>query len=113
MSDCVFCQIVAGNIPAEKLFENDQVIAIQDIRAQAPKHFLVLPKKHISTLADIQDSDSELMGALLLAVRDLAAKVGISGGFRLVANNGESAGQSVFHIHFHVLAGRKLSWPPG
>ena len=113
MTDCVFCQIVAGNIPAEKLFENEHVIAIQDIRAQAPKHFLVLPKKHISTLAEIQDTDSALMGALLLAVRDLAAKEGISGGFRLVANNGESAGQSVFHIHFHLLAGRKMNWPPG
>jgi len=111
--DCVFCKIVSGEIPAEKILETDQVVVIRDIRAQAPKHLLLIPRKHIRSLAEVTDADAGLMGAVMLAVRDVAAREGVSNGFRLVANNGESAGQSVFHIHFHLLAGRHMSWPPG
>jgi len=111
--ECVFCKIVSGEIPAERVFETDLVIAIRDIRAQAPKHLLLIPRKHIAALSGLADEDAALMGAMMLAARDVAAKEGVSDGFRLVANNGESAGQSVFHIHFHLLAGRRLGWPPG
>jgi diadenosine tetraphosphate (Ap4A) HIT family hydrolase len=104
---------VSGEIPAEKVLETDQIVVIRDIRAQAPKHLLLIPRKHIATLAEVENSDAALLGALMLTVRDVAAKEGVSSGFRLVANNGETAGQSVFHIHFHLLAGRQMGWPPG
>ena len=111
MSDCLFCKIVAGEIPADKIFEDDEFVAFNDIRPQAPVHALVIPRKHIESLDDADDA--ELLGRLLLAVRRLAAETGVAGGYRVVTNCGAPAGQSVFHIHFHLLGGRSMGWPPG
>lgn len=115
MSDnCLFCKIVAGDIPAERLYEDDDVIAFSDINPQAPLHALVIPKKHIATINDIQPEDAEITGKLFLAAKKVAADAGYAeDGYRVVMNCGVDAGQTVFHIHLHVLAGRALSWPPG
>jgi histidine triad (HIT) family protein len=112
MDDCIFCKIVSGEIPANKLYEYDEVIAFVDMRPQAPTHILVIPKKHIKGPADIEE-DSELIGKIIKVGSDLAREHGIGSGFRLVMNNGASAGQTVFHIHLHVLGGRTMNWPPG
>jgi histidine triad (HIT) family protein len=112
MDDCIFCKISRGNIPASKLYEDDEVLAFWDLNPQAPKHFLIIPKKHVSGPADLTLADEPLMGRLTRKAAELAAKHGIPD-FRLVMNNGAKAGQSVFHLHMHVLGGRPLSWPPG
>lgn len=111
--DCLFCKIVAGEIQSQVLLETDDLVAIKDINPQAPTHLLIVPKKHITDLASAQDGDAQLLGKLQLAARDLAAKHDLNGGFRLIANNGRGAGQSVFHLHYHLLGGRRLTWPPG
>jgi histidine triad (HIT) family protein len=113
MSDCLFCKIVSGDIPSEKLYEDDDLIAFRDIHAQAPLHLLVIPRKHIASLDDAGADDGELLGKILLVARQLAAENGAAGGYRVVTNCGAAAGQSVFHIHFHLLGGRSLGWPPG
>jgi len=111
--DCLFCKIVAGDIPAEIVYESDTVVAFRDINAQAPTHVLVIPRKHISTINDISDEDQALVGGLYTAARDIAAAEGIAvDGYRTVMNCNEKAGQSVFHIHLHVLGGRHMGWPP-
>ncbi len=112
-TDCVFCKIITGEIPAEKVYETNQIVAFRDIRAQAPVHVVIATRNHIEKLTELKDNDAGLMGTLILAARDIATKEGIGQGFRLVANNGEDGGQSVFHIHFHLLGGRKMGWPPG
>ncbi|MBI4423365.1 MAG: histidine triad nucleotide-binding protein [Elusimicrobia bacterium] len=112
-AECLFCKIVAGGLPAQKVFEDDQVIAFKDINPQAPTHLLIIPKKHIPSLAAAQDADAAILGYVQLVARDLAKQGGLSDGFRLVANNGRGAGQTVDHIHYHLLAGRRLTWPPG
>ena len=111
--DCLFCKIVAGDIPSEKLYEDDDVIAFRDINAQAPLHLLVVPRKHLASLDEAGVDDGELLGKILLVARRLAEDNGAAGGYRVVNNCGASAGQSVFHIHFHLLGGRSLGWPPG
>ena len=111
--DCIFCKIIRGDIPAELLYQDDDVLAFSDISPQAPTHMLVIPKKHISAPRDIGESDEALIGKLVRVGTDLAKEQGLSDGFRLVMNNGERAGQTVFHIHMHVLGGRTLTWPPG
>ena len=111
--DCIFCKILAGEIPSTKVYETDTVYAFRDIHPAAPTHVLIIPKRHIERVADLADADAGLMGELLLAARDIAAQDGVSEAFRLIINNGEGVGQSVFHIHMHLLAGRKLGWPPG
>ena len=114
MTDCLFCKIIAGQLPTDTIFENDHVLAFRDINPQAPAHFLVVPKKHIATVNDLQSTDSEIIGQLYLAAKDIAAQLGVSeNGYRCVINCNAGAGQTVFHIHLHVLAGRPLSWPPG
>jgi histidine triad (HIT) family protein len=114
MSDCIFCKIIAGEIPATVVHETDDVLAFRDLGPQAPTHILVIPKRHISTINDMQDSDAELVGNLYLAAKQVAADEGISeSGYRTVMNCNEGAGQSVFHIHLHVLGGRRMNWPPG
>ena len=114
MSDCLFCKIVKGDIPADALYEDDDVLVFRDINAQAPFHVLVIPKKHIATINDLQADDAALVGKMYLAAKQVANQAGYSDeGYRTVMNCGESAGQTVFHIHLHVLAGRNLSWPPG
>jgi len=112
MNNCLFCKIIAGEIPAEKLYENDRVLAFKDINAQAPEHFLVIPKEHISTPNDADNA--ELMGELSLTATKIAKERGFAeDGYRLVMNcNGDGA-QSVFHIHLHCLGGRQMTWPPG
>ena len=112
-SDCIFCKIIAGDIPANILYQDDDVLAFHDINPQAPRHFLVIPKKHIKDPASATSSDQALMGKLFLKGAELARSEGLDDGFRLVINNGASAGQTVFHIHLHVLGGRNMQWPPG
>ncbi len=112
MTDCLFCKIIAGDIPAEKLYEDESVLAFKDINAQAPEHFLVIPKKHISTPNDADSA--ELMGKLSLTATKIAKERGFAeNGYRLVMNCNGDGCQSVFHIHLHCLGGRQLTWPPG
>ena len=114
MSDCLFCKIVTGDIPAEKVFENDHVIGFQDLNPQAPTHVLIIPKKHVSTINDLQDEDKALVGEMFMAARQIAADQGLAEkGYRTVMNCNEEAGQTVFHIHLHLLGGRRMQWPPG
>ena len=111
--DCLFCKIVAGEIPSKKIHEDDETFAFHDISPQAPVHVLLVPKRHISSLDDADDGDRALLGGILLAVRRLARELKIESGYRVVNNCGAPAGQSVFHIHFHLLGGRPMGWPPG
>ena len=113
MSDCLFCKIIAGEIPVDKLFEDDEVLAFRDIAPQAPTHFLVIPKKHITGPSDIKEEDDSLVGKIMRVGARLAAENGIGDNFRVIFNNGADAGQTVFHIHMHILGGRPMSWPPG
>ena len=113
-SDCLFCKIVAGDIPAELVYESETAVAFRDINPQAPTHVLVIPRKHISTINDITSEDEALFGSLYSAAKEIAAAEGIADdGYRAVMNCNEGAGQSVFHIHLHVLGGRPMNWPPG
>lgn len=113
MSDnCLFCKILRGEIPAEKLYEDDDILAFHDISPQAPLHFLVVPKKHISGPKDVTPGDDQLIGKLIRKGAEIAHQQGIEH-FRVLFNNGEQAGQTVFHLHLHVLGGRAMSWPPG
>jgi histidine triad (HIT) family protein len=114
VEDCVFCKIVEGAIPAKKVYEDDDVLAFDDITPQAPVHTLVIPKKHIATLNDVGPDDAELLTKVTLAAIKVAKDKGLEGnGYRLVTNCLEDGGQAVFHIHTHVLGGRSLGWPPG
>ena len=111
--DCIFCRIVAGEIPSERLYEDDEVIAISDAQPQAPKHVLVLPRKHYARLSEIVESDDrDLASALIAAATKIGSAFGDKG-FRIVVNSGEEGGQTVDHVHVHVLAGRQMTWPPG
>jgi histidine triad (HIT) family protein len=110
---CLFCKIIAGQIPANKLYEDDDLMAFHDISPQAPVHFLVIPKKHIQGPASVEAEDEQLIGKMLRIASHLASEQGLGDGFRLVFNNGAAAGQTVFHIHLHILGGRPLHWPPG
>lgn len=112
MSDCIFCRIVAGEIPSKKVYEDETVFAFEDIAPKAPTHVLVVPRRHVEKLADVGPADAGLLGALAERAAAIAKERGLSD-FRLVANNGEGAGQSVFHLHFHLLGGRPMRWPPG
>lgn len=111
--DCLFCKIVAGDIPARKLYEDDQVVAFHDISPAAPVHFLVIPKKHISTLNDLGEDDKALAGHILFTAQRLAVEQGCEDGFRVVMNCNPQGGQTVYHIHMHVLGQRQMQWPPG
>ena len=112
--DCIFCKIVAGEIPAAKIFEDERAVAFRDLNPQAPTHALVIPRAHIASLADAGDGDEALLGHLLRVAARVARDEGhAEGGFRTVINTGAEAGQTVFHLHVHVLGGRKLTWPPG
>jgi histidine triad (HIT) family protein len=112
MSDCLFCRIAKGDIPSRKVYEDDRIYAFEDIAPKAPTHVLVIPKKHIARLADADSEDPALIGALALGAAAIARERSLEH-YRLVLNNGEGAGQSVFHIHFHLLGGRGFAWPPG
>jgi histidine triad (HIT) family protein len=113
MSDCLFCKISNGQIPSEKIHDDDDLFAIHDINPQAPVHVLLVPHKHLVSLNDVSAEDEALLGRILLTAQRLARELGEETGYRIVNNCGASAGQSVFHIHFHLLGGRSLSWPPG
>ncbi len=114
MSDCLFCRIVAGEIPADLVAEADEWVAFRDIHPQAPTHVLVVPRRHIATLDDLEPSDASLVGTLVAAATEIARAEGlVEGGYRVAANCGAGAGQSVFHIHLHLLGGRPFTWPPG
>ncbi|MES9851853.1 MAG: histidine triad nucleotide-binding protein [Candidatus Thiodiazotropha sp. L084R] len=114
MSDCLFCKFVSSEIKPQTVYEDDDVLAFRDINPQAPCHVLIVPKRHISTLNDLIPEDAELMGKLYLAAAKVAKQEGLDGpGFRTVINCNEQAGQTVFHIHLHLLGGRQMKWPPG
>ena len=114
MSDCLFCKILDGEIPCDRVYENDQVIAFRDVNPQAPTHILVIPRKHISTVNDLTADDKNIVGEMMLAAQVIAKQEGIEeSGYRLVMNCNEGAGQTVFHIHLHILGGRRMNWPPG
>ncbi len=111
---CIFCGIIAGSIPAKLAHEDDHTVAFHDIDPRAPVHVLIIPRKHIPAVDGLGDGDAELMGRLMLAGRKLARELGVAdSGYRLVINNGADAGQSVDHVHMHLLGGRPLKWPPG
>jgi histidine triad (HIT) family protein len=110
MVDCIFCKIVQGTIPSRKVYEDDTVIAFHDIQPQAPVHLLVIPKKHIATMNDCEESDTALLGHTLLAAQRVAREAGLAEqGYRLVNNCGDNAGQIVYHLHWHILGGEKLA----
>ena len=112
--DCLFCKIGAGEIDANVIYESDEVIAFRDINPQAPTHALVIPKRHIPTINDLQAADTDIVGKLFLAARDIARQEGFDEpGYRVTMNCNAAAGQTVFHIHLHLLGGRDFSWPPG
>lgn len=114
MSDCIFCRILKGEIPAKKVFEDDRVAVIEDIAPVAPLHVLLIPRKHFVNALDLDPSDHELIGHIYSIAARIARERGVAEeGFRIVSNNNAGAGQSVFHIHFHLLGGRHLGWPPG
>ncbi|GJL78530.1 MAG: histidine triad nucleotide-binding protein [Nitrospinaceae bacterium] len=114
MENCLFCKINQGEIPAEKVYDGDGIFAIQDINPQAPVHLLIIPKKHFSTLLEIEAGDHSLIGSIFGVANDLAKERKLDqSGFRIAANCGEDGGQSVYHIHYHLLGGRAMKWPPG
>ncbi len=114
MVECLFCKIVAKEIPASLVFEDDQLLAFNDINPQGPTHVLIVPKRHIATLNDLAKDDDEIVGAMVRRAAAIAKDRGIQvGGFRTVFNTNRDAGQTVFHIHLHLIGGRGLAWPPG
>lgn len=110
---CIFCQIAEKKIPADIVYEDEHIVAFNDINPQAPRHILIIPRKHINTMLDIRPEDSQIIAHIFSKIPLLAGMIGGNEGFRLVGNCKESAGQSVFHIHFHLMAGRNFGWPPG
>ncbi len=114
MADCIFCKIIEGEIPSQKVYEDNDLLAFEDINPAAPEHVVLIPKKHIETLNEAEEGDVQLLGKLLMAAKNIAGERNLTeDGYRLVLNCKEGAGQSVFHIHFHLLGGRIFTWPPG
>lgn len=114
MSDCIFCKIIAGEIPCRKIYENDEMLAFHDITPQAPVHFLLIPKKHIRNVMELEPEDTALTGRLLARAQELAKELGCEkNGARFVINAKRDGGQTVDHLHIHILGGRPLAWPPG
>jgi len=112
--DCLFCKIAAGEIPAKKVLETDEILAFYDINPQAPKHLLIIPKKHIATINEASTEDELLLGRMILTAQKLASMEGLTkAGYRLVFNVNQDGGQVVYHIHLHLLGGRQMTWPPG
>lgn len=112
--DCLFCKIATGEIPAKIAYRDDMIVAFDDINPQAPTHKIIIPQKHIATLNDLHDGDSELIGQMVQAATQLAKQLNLAkDGYRIVMNCNEHGGQSVFHIHLHLLGGRRMTWPPG
>ena len=111
--DCVFCKIINGDIPSTKVFEDDSVLAFKDINPNAPVHVLVIPKKHIDSIDSVCENNIEDVSAVIARIPKIAKLCGLTNGYRVITNVGEDGGQTVGHIHFHILAGRNLGWPPG
>lgn len=113
MGDCLFCKIATKELPAEIVRESEDVLAFKDINPAAPTHVLVIPKRHVASAQDLTGTDGDLLGELFETMAAVASEAGLEGGHRIVTNIGSDAGQSVHHLHFHVLGGRTMSWPPG
>ncbi|MCI1944108.1 histidine triad nucleotide-binding protein [Clostridium luticellarii] len=114
MEECIFCKIVKGEIPSEKVYEDDMVLSFKDIEPAAPVHVLIIPKKHIESINDLTEEDSNIIAHIYLVAKQIAEKLDlVETGYRIVTNCGEEAGQTVPHIHFHLLGGRPFKWPPG
>ncbi|MCX7682009.1 MAG: histidine triad nucleotide-binding protein [Anaerolineae bacterium] len=113
MSECIFCRIVQGMAPARVIYRDEEITAFHDINPQAPVHILIIPNRHITSVACIEPGDANTLGRLFLVARQLAEQENITDGYRIVVNSGRMAGQSVYHLHMHLLGGRRLSWPPG
>ncbi len=113
MSDCLFCNVIEGKAKSRRVYENDKVFAFEDIKPQAPTHVLIIPKKHIRGLKEAKPEDAEIIGYMNLVAAQIARERGIEDGYRTVFNVGPGSGQSVFHIHLHLIGGRRMSWPPG
>lgn len=111
--DCIFCKIAAGEIPSNKVFENEHVVAFHDLDPQAPVHILIIPKQHIASAQQINAQNSAVLGQIFEAAAQIAAQQGLQNGFRIVNNCGADGGQTVQHLHFHLLGGRSMQWPPG
>ncbi len=111
--DCLFCRIVAGEVPSDRVHEDDDVIAFRDIAPKAPTHVLVIPRRHIPDAHALTESDGDLLAKLFTAVRQVANAAGLKNGYRVVTNVGPESGQTVFHLHLHLLGGRPMTWPPG
>jgi len=114
MSDCIFCKIIHGEIPSQVVYEDERIFAFDDINPQAPVHTLIIPKAHYASLQDIPEDKLDFISHLFSKIREIAQKKGLAeNGFRIVLNTGRDSGQDVFHIHFHLLGGRRMAWPPG
>ena len=113
MSDCIFCKIASGEINASIVYQDDDVVAFNDLNPQAPTHVLVIPRKHVSRISELEEADAALAGRLILAANQIARDLARGGGLQLVLNCNEGAGQSVWHVHLHLLGGRTFGWPPG
>jgi len=111
--DCIFCKIVSGEIPSAKVYEDDKVVAFNDLEPQAPVHVLIIPKQHIASMAEIDERNSAVVAHIFEVAAIIAKEKGLDDGFRVVSNCGESAGQSVKHLHFHLMGGREFGWPAG
>jgi histidine triad (HIT) family protein len=110
--DCLFCRITAGEIPADVVFQDETVVLFNDINPKAPTHVLAIPRRHLASVADLTDADGDLLASLFGAMRRVAQEAGLKG-YRILSNVGPESGQSVFHVHFHLLGGRTMAWPPG
>lgn len=114
MAECIFCKIGSKEIPAKIVYEDDRILAFHDIEPQAPTHVIVIPKEHIASIAAVSDKHKELLGHIHLSIKEIAEKLGLNeSGYRIVNNCGDMGGQTVSHIHFHILGGRQMQWPPG
>ncbi len=113
MNNCIFCKIVAKEIPSTSIYEDEYLLAFRDLNPQAPEHILIIPKKHIARIEDLTSDDAMLMGRLLVAAKQIAVDLGLKNGYRIVFNNGADGGQEVEHIHLHLMGGRKFTWPAG
>ena len=114
MSDCLFCALVEGKVKANLVYQDDSIVAFKDIAPKAPVHILIIPRKHLVSVSDIAEADRALIGQIFQVAARLAREQGVAdSGYRVVVNSGADAGQSVFHLHFHLLGGRQMSWPPG
>jgi histidine triad (HIT) family protein len=114
MSDCIFCRIAAGEVPSKIAWQDEEIVAFHDVDPRAPVHVLIIPRKHIASVNELDDADAPTIGRMYVKARDLARDLGVAEtGYRLVMNTGPEAGQSVWHIHLHLLGGRRMTWPPG